>query len=440
MKIFRLSLAALLLTLSASAQQKTNTQPTVCLLSSHAVDSLCSAREAAARNEATRQSAAQDHIETHRTGFQQTETPQFVFATKNNDFSFSLGGFVSLRAGYDFKGTTDNRDFITYDIPVPGTGKDRQKLMLEAATSRLYLKAITNTRALGRIVAYVELDFHGGAENSYTPRLRLAYISFMGLTLGRDITTFCDLKSTPTTVDFQGPGAYPHAYSTMIRYERTFADKRMSFGIAAELPSVTGTYGEHFESMNQRVPDLPMYLQYAWGKERDSHIRASGIIRNMYIHNVTNNSNTSLLGWGVQLSGTVKCCDFLRFYGNGVYGEGIAPFLQDLQGSGLDFTPNPTAPTHIQTMPMWGWQAAGQISITPRLSVAGGYSVVRVERNNGYYTDDQYKRGQYLFGNVFYAITPRCRAAVEYLHGSRKNMDDQKNTANRINMMVKYYF
>ena len=98
--------------------------------------------------------ATQDYIETHRPGFQQSEKPQFVFASKNNRFSFSLGGFVSLRAGYDFDGIVDNIDFVPYDIPVPGNYNSKQKLMMDASTSRLFMKAITNTRALGRVVIY----------------------------------------------------------------------------------------------------------------------------------------------------------------------------------------------------------------------------------------------------------------------------------------------
>ena len=125
---------------------------------------------------------------------------------------------------------------------------------------------------------------------------------------------------------------------------------------------------------------------------------------------------------------------------NGVYGEGITPYLQDLTGSGLDFTPNPQNPAKIQTMPMWGWQAAGQINLSQRLFVSGGYSNVNVERNHGYYSEDEYKFGQYIFGNIFYSLTPRCRIAAEYLYGTRKNMSNERNHANRVNVMVQYNF
>ena len=385
MKTFRLLIVSLLLATSASAQHHRGERrggdysPTVYLISVHEVDTIyncggCAAQQAAARNRMAVGNATQDYIDTHRPGFQQTEKPQFVFASKNNRFSFSMGGFVALRAGYDFDGIVDNIDFVPYDIPVPGNYNSKQKLMMDASTSRLFLKAITNTRALGRVVIYMDADFRGGAEGSYTPRLRSA------------------------------------------------------------------TYGENFKPIHQRVPDFPMYLQYAWGADRSSHLRASAVLRNPYMYKVSKDATTSLFGWGVQLSGTIKCCDWFRMFMNGVYGKGITPYIQDLTGSGLDFTPNPADPTLVRMMPMWGVQAAGQINFTPRLFVSGGYSTVRVQRSEGYYTADQYKQGQYIFGNIFYSLTPRCKVAAEYLYGSRKDMNSMKNHANRVNVMVQYNF
>ena len=384
--------------------------------------------------------ARRDHAETHRRGFQQHDRPQFVFSSKENRFSFSLGGFVALRAAYDAGGIVENIDFVTYDIPVAGNYATRQKLTLDASTSRLFLKAIANTRAVGRVVIYLDGDFRGGAANSYTPRLRSAYVSLLGLTLGRDVTTFCDLEAAPATVDFQGPNAYNFNFATLVRYERSFAEGRLSFGVAAEMPVVSGTYGEGFDAIPQRVPDIPFYVQYAWDSDRSSHIRASDVVRNMYLHDLTRKSDTSLTGWGVQFSGTIRCCDPLRLFMNGVYGKGITPYIQDLTGSGLDFTPCPRDETRIRTMPMWGWQAAAQIALTPRLFLSGGYSTVRVQRSHGFYAADEYKRRQYVFGNVFYTIAPRCKVAGEYLYGSRRDMAAGKGHANRVNVMLQYGF
>ncbi|OUN77236.1 porin [Alistipes sp. An54] len=450
MKTFRLLLVALLLAGTASAQRherramRGDYSPTVYLISLHQTDTIyyspSAVQRAVAMNNQAMNQATQDYLDTHRPGFQQAEKPQFIFATKNNHFSFALGGFVQLRAGYDFEGISNNLDFIPYDISTTSSYDTRQKLIMDASTSRLYMKAVTNTATLGRVVIFMDADFRGGAPGSYTPRVRSAYVSMLGFTLGRDVTTFCDLTAAPMTIDFQGPNAYNFNFATMIRYEKTFARDHMTFGIAAEMPNVSGTYNDNFASLRQRVPDVPLYLQYAWGADRDSHIRASGVLRNMYLHNLRTGNNTSLLGWGVQFSGTIKTCRWLRLFMNGVYGEGITPYIQDLTGSGLDFTPNPENAEQIQTMPMWGWQLSAQFNLTPRLFLSCGSSVVNVEKKNGYYAADEYKQGQYMFGNIFYALNSRCRIAAEYLYGTRTDMNDNEGHANRAQVMLQYNF
>lgn len=397
--------------------------------------------EAAVLNQLAIDNAIRDYIETHHPGFQQDELPHFIFATKQNKFSFSLGGQVTLRASYDFDGISGAQDFIPATIAVPGTYATRQKFGLDGTTSRIFLKAIVNSKKLGRVTLYFSTDFRGGGTNSYTPRIRSAYVSFKGFTFGRDVTTFCDLNAAPNTIDFQGPNAYNYFFSTMIRYEHSIYRDILKFGVAAELPNVSGTYGDSFASIPQRVPDFPVYMQVNWGRNKESHFRASAVFRDMYLHNESTGNNTSLFGWGVQASGNIKVAGPLQLFFNGVYGEGITPYIQDLSGIGLDFTPNPHNPRSIQTMPMYGWQAAAQIDLVPnKLAISGGYSMAEVCRRNGAYADDEYRRGQYVFGNIFWDLAPCCQLAAEYLYGTRENMDGMKGHANRVNLMVRYNF
>jgi hypothetical protein len=126
---------------------------------------------------------------------------------------------------------------------------------------------------------------------------------------------------------------------------------------------------------------------------------------------------------------------------NGVYGKGITPYIQDLSGSPYDFAYNPQNPLRMQTMPMWGWQAAAQFNIIPgRVWMSGGYSQVGLEENDGYISANEYHRGQYVFANAFCKATKNLTFAVEYLYGSRKNMDDSKSHANRLSIMAQYNF
>ncbi len=419
-------------------------KPTVYMVAVEEVDTLydCPMQAAMARRSMAAAAAREGFAMTQRDGFQQVHNPQFIFSTQDNRFSLGIGGYINLRTSYDFKGAVDNIDFIPYDIPVVDNYANRQRVMMDATTSRLFTKAVINSSAVGQVVAFVDMDFRGGEEFSYTPRLRSAYVSLLGFTAGRDVTTFCDLQAAPLTVDFQGPNAYNFKFATLLRYEKAFYEDHFKVGVAAEMPTVSGTYGDTFAPISQRVPDFPMYIQYAWGRNRQSHFRASAILRNMYMHNLVADKNTSLLGWGVQASGRIEACDFFSLFFNGIYGEGITPYIQDLTGRGLDFTPNPENVDKIQTMPMWAWQAAGQINIIPtKLFASGGYSAAYVGRNHGYYfAEDGYRRGTYLFGNVFYQATDNLRLAAEYLRGSRKNVDSAKGTANRVSIMIQYNF
>lgn len=390
--------------------------------------------------EATRLKVIDDYIETSRCGFSQLHNPQFIFATRNNKFSLALGGRVSLRTSYDFMGAVNNIDFVPYDIS-PTTFANRQRVMMDATSSRLFVKAIINSKTLGRVVVYSDMDFRGGEEFSYIPRLRSAFAKVKGFTIGRDVTTFCDLQAAPRTIDIEGPNAYNFGFNEMIRFEHCFLRNHFSIGIAAELPKVNATYGDYFAPIMQRVPDGIAYAQFAWGEGRKSHIRASGVVRDMYLHDVANNENTTRLGWGVQLSGHFSISRWVDIYMNNVYGKGITPYIQELTGTPYDLIYNHDNPALLDTPLMMGWQTAAQINIIPGVFwVAGGYSTVQLDKDQGYLADDQYHQSSYIFGNAFCNITPNFTVALEYLRGMRENMNGDRAHANRVNLLLQYNF
>ena len=452
MKKSFLIIGAMAFTLTATAQHRRferfnhgNAEPTVYIISVSETDTLscppqaCNQQDILVKNAAVK-SAIEDHKNATRDGFQQSSTPSAIFADKRNTFSFAIGGDVALRAAYSFDRTVGNIDMVPYDVPMTRTPADEQEMRLDASTSRLFIRGIANTKKLGQVHIYMDFDFRGGLAGSYTPRIRSGYVSMLGLTIGRDVSTFCDLTAAPTTIDFQGPNAYNFRFATMLRYEYAFLDNHLKVGAAAEMPGVSGTYGETLMAIPQRVPDFPVYFQYSWGKNRESHIRASAVFRDMYLYNKARSTEEDLFGWGVQFSGNIHITKYLELFMNGIYGEGITRYINDLMGSGLDFTPRPDDHTRVQATPMFGWQAAAQINLLPNLFISGGYSAVTISKKNGIYSEDMYKQGEYAFGNVFWNLTPRFSLAAEYLYASRKNMDGAKAHSNRINLLAKYSF
>ncbi len=452
MKTLRLLSAALLLSATAaSAQSYSDSKtPNVILISDWGGDAVYEFdnRDQMKRQlrkmrdqRAMQQAAVVDYFEeVFVDEVQSSQPPLTIFSQRDNKFAFSISGFINLRTSYDYDGAIDNPDFVIYDIPAEGNFANRQALNMDASTSRLVFHGVANTRALGPVNIHVESDFRGGEVGSYTPRLRRAYVSFLGITAGRNYTTFCDTQAAPTTIDFQGPNAYCFNYATQIRYQHSFCDDKLTAAIALEYPEVSATYNDFIAYVPQRVPDIPIYAQFNWGNDLRNHVRASAVMRNMYIHNLSSDETTSYMGWGAQLSGRMHVTDFIQFIYSGIVGTGITPYIQDLIGSGLDITPKPGDPSSAQTTPMYGWQAALDCDIADRINFTGGYSAVTVDDKDGIIAENEYRRGQYMFGNIFYDLTPRMQLAVEYIHGKRKDMNNSSNHANRASIMMQYNF
>ncbi|MFR9522973.1 MAG: DcaP family trimeric outer membrane transporter [Rikenellaceae bacterium] len=446
MKTFRLLIAATLISSAASAQSYSAPEgsetSTVYIIATQTDNSKenCTPQSIALRNKAAVEAAILDFETTYRTGYQQVQQPMLIIAHRENKFSFAVGGYISLRAGYDLDGAVSNIDFVTADIPVPGNYATKAKLMMDASTSRVFAKGIINSRALGQVELFIDADYRGGTAGNYSPRVRSGYVAFKGFTIGRDVTTFCDLDAAVSTIDFQGPNAYNMNFATMVRYECNLANDHLTMGIAAEYPKYWGTYGDNFTAIPQRVPDVPFYLQYEWGYYRQSHLRFAGVIRNPYMHNLTTGENTSLTGWGVQASGCIAGTQWMQLKFSGVYGSAISQYIADFTGMGLDFTPDPEDATKIQTTPMWGFQVGGEFFLGERTSLNAGYSTAAVDDKNGYYSNDEYLRGEYIFGNLYYALTPRFKLGGEYLYGRRKNVDSERNHANRFNLLAQFSF
>lgn len=387
-----------------------------------------------AADDAIKESVREYFVATYEPGFQQVKAPKFLITDKSTKAAFTIGGFVNFRTAYDFNQVLDNLDFVTYQIPMVGSSINNQRVLMDGSTSRLYFKTVVSTRN-GPLVGYIETDFRGPGNSL---RLREAYVSYYGFTLGQTTSTFCDLGASFNTIDFEGPNAYTYGRNLMVQYKYK-ASSGFSFAVAAEYPVVSATYGNLNKPAYQRMPDIPAYVQYAWSGGA-SHIRASGIVRNMSYLDQRESQLMDKTGWGAQLSGTFKVGSLLQLYGQALYGEGITPYIQDLQGVGLDLVPNHTGSGDMQTVAAMAWLAGAQINITRKMPLTVGYSQVTLFDNHGDLSSSDYRIGQYLATNLFYNFSPLWSVGVEYLYGTRINFSGQTGAANRVQACIQLNF
>ena len=367
--------------------------------------------------------------------FEDPAAPRFLFLDKKGVVALGIGGYVKAVGEYDLRGALSNNDFYTNKIPVPFDPAQRQRFGATAAHSSIFLKLVSRETKFGRVIVYVQTNFTGD-NGGYGLKLKQAYVTLGHVTIGKMRSTFADGPAMAPTIDDQGPSGQTTAKNMMVQYASP-SYSGFSYAVSAELPSANYTLAPDTRSINQRFPDIPAYIQYGWNKGK-SHIRLSGILRELsYRDEMNSGSNHFRTGWGVQLSAIARIYGGLTFFGHYTYGKGIASYINDLDGLGYDLVPESTG--KLKAPGVTGWTAGLQYNFTPKFFATASYSRAQLYDTEAM-SADTYRYGQYIAANIFYNLLGDLRIGAEYLHGTRKNINGEDGSANRLEAMVQYSF
>ncbi len=356
---------------------------------------------------------------------------KFQFTSDNGKFQVSFGGYAKLAGLYDFQDLNNLQDFITYEFPVPQITDSRGRLHLSANQSKLHTEFLGKTKK-GIIKIYIEGDFRG---RNNTLRLNHAYGQYKGFLIGRTWTTLMDLGASPNTIDFEGPNCEVVLKTAMIRYGAEIS-KHINFTVALETPEPSITNTSSTKSIPQFWPDMIGRINWH-GKL--GHLMLGGVFRDIAYEDTITHKIKSAQGWGVSFSGSVNISKNNLFMFQGVYGKGIAYYIQDISGVGLDLIPKNPGSGTLEPLPAYGVYAALQHHWSSKLNSTLVYGFTYVE-DLGFKPNDAYKLGQYFAANLFYDYNESITTAIEYLWGQRTNKDGAKGPASRINFMVQYSF
>lgn len=365
--------------------------------------------------------------------------PRFALIGKERKFYLGIGGYVKGTASFDFCNPITNPIyFTTSQIPMNNAPGNGGLFNLSAGTSNVFFNFVGMPNAEYPIGAYINFSFANG---NYDLDLQYAYVKWAGFKIGYDFSLFADLNAGPNTIDQEGPSSWPAVSNPQMNY--TYTRNNWSFAIGAELPMTASTTNAYTASVNQRIPAIPAYIQYAWD-QGNSTVRLAGLFRNMQYRDLIKDKNYNKVGWGVQLTGTLQTCKYLSLYYQGVYGKGISSFIQDLNGLDLDLVPDEKEQGKLKSVEMWGAFAGFQINFTKNVFSNHAYSQVRnyADRySNGTIPwDEQYRYAQYLVNNVMWNCTSNIQLGLEYLMGRKTIMNGTSRSDHRIQTMVKFSF
>lgn len=329
------------------------------------------------------------------------------------------------------------RDFlIPAAIPVGGeaSGFDTD---FSARQTRFIFKTATDVGAEHTLNSHIELDFNvtsGGDErisNSFTPRLRQAFITYDNWLFGQTWSTFQNVGALPDSLDFIGvtPGTV-FDRQPMIRYTSG------GLQIAAEQPetAVTSPTGARVLAGDDQLPD--MVARYNWTGDWGSFTTA-GIVRQLHVSkDDLNGVDDSAFAYGLSLSGKINIGERNDFRFMGTAGDGLGRYI------GLNIVNDAAIDGQGNLDPIFTYSGFAAYrhywSDRVRSTIAGSYfkadNPVLLTTNQ--VTDESWN----ALANVIWNPVDPLDIGIEVMYAKRMLEDGRSGNLQRVQISTRYNF
>lgn len=368
--------------------------------------------------------------------FSDPAAPYFLFMGRNDELAMGIGGCVRIRGWYDIDAAIPANSFTPYLIPMVKDPANNSRIGATPAGSTLFFRVIGKNKTIGEYQLYIEANFNGYGGTDF--HLKKAYAQLNNVTVGYASSTFSDPAALPPTVDANGPANKISPTSVLVRWMNTYKTRWTVAG-SVELPkkaavsTVTGKIGP----ASQTMPDFAAFLQYSWGKSE--HVRLSALARSLPYENLISHERHHKFGWGLQLSTVAHPVSPVTLYGTVNCGQGHESTAGDLQVGNYDLVPSPGNPLDMYAPFAIGWCVGAQYNFRPNLFASVSYSDSRYLPRSPR-EESEYRYGTILSANVFWNLTPRIQAGVEFDTGVRKNWGGASRRADRVGLMAQFSF
>lgn len=232
-----------------------------------------------------------------------------------------FGGYIKADAIFINEEYGQSGSGVFRDILVPGAiGVDSSKdsssyLHAHAKESRFYLKTLSELNGKS-LTSHIELDFIASGQgnerisNSYSPRLRHAYVQYGNWLAGQTWSTFMNVGALGESLDFAG-GGYASARVFVRQPMLRYSNKGLT--IALENPEATLTQqdGSRLVGDDSILPDIIVKKSF---KTDLGSFSAAAMVREIS-YDDNNGNDDSAIGGALHLSGKIHLAgkDDLRF-------------------------------------------------------------------------------------------------------------------------------
>jgi len=347
--------------------------------------------------------------------------------------TFKISGFIdadthvtALSDGQIASNSIARDFYIPSATPVGGDDSTQTDLTAQATRFAVTAQRQVNGKAL---TGHIEMDFLGSAQgnelvsNSFSPRLRRAYIDYGNWRVGQEWSTFQNTSAIPESASFLAlSDGMVFVRQTQIRYTNG------NWQFAVENPNTTSlNIGSRDENL---LPDVVARYNM---KGDFGNISVAGIARQLRADLGATEEET--FGYGLSLAGRVKVGekDDIRFNLTG--GEGIGRYIGLAASRATAQDPN----GDLEAIPSYGGLIAWRhpFGKTARLNL--GYSGLFVD-NPSYLGGGVTKSVQSAYGAVLWEMAPKVTTGVELMHGIRELESGAEGDITRFTFSTKYAF
>jgi hypothetical protein len=352
--------------------------------------------------------------------------PRTVFLVKFNARPRVDMTLDSDNSGNDFR-------FVPAMIPLEGTPAHGGGASFNANSNGSQLRVDVRAPSLrGNFRVYYQNDFFGSDTANMRYRLQHLYGQGFGLVAGFTYGVFEDPDAWPDTLDYEGPNSVIFARRAVLQYTLSPV-KNWAIKFGLEDPDVfIDTTGDPNADRRQRAPDGGFNVR--WAAEQLGHVQFSTLLRSIGIDGDLADDD-DVLGWGINLAGSLNVTDNDTFQFWGVYGHGVGGMGNDT--SFVNSDADIGADGDLKALEYVSGLLAFSHRWTPRWRSTATYGYVNLQ-NAGMQADDAYDQTHYASLNLVYRIFTRFSVGVEGLYGYRQVKGDAHGDVFRFQASLLY--
>jgi hypothetical protein len=352
---------------------------------------------------------------------------------------FRLGGDVVTALLVTSKLMGATTWFVTSSIPVSGQpyASSAYQLTATANQSDINFEFRMPTPVGPMRVVYFN-DFAQPSSSAFSYHLKDFYIQAANLLVGFAETAFADVDAQPSTLDYEGPNSEISYRHTALRYsvrakKSAGSDLLLRFALedpSSQIPPSAGT-------PRSGAPDGVIALRL---EGKPGHLQLATVLRAIGSQNPNDSRTQTVAGWGLNLTGNLNLfqADFFMFAVVG--GQGIAAYVNDTSGLGLDAALN--AGGQLTALGLLGAYLGYTHQWAPAWSSTAsyGYLVMDTVPYAASLGSAAFQRSQYASLNLVVHPWKGLLVGVEGLWGYNRTVSGASGQAWRGQLNVQYTF